>query len=106
MKEIDHLQDLLRWAIGRFARLQDITAEVANFIASVSESENAAKLRLEAMGTKLVELVNGIVGLSASIRHTGEESLKSQRSETKHLESISWQLSGSGKTLTPVSRRR
>ena len=95
----DHTQDLLCWAIGRFGRLQDITEEVSNFITTVAESESAAKVRLEGMGAKLVELSNGIVGLGASVRHTAEESLKSQRSETKFLSDICWQLSGTGKGI-------
>ena len=99
LREADHLQDLLRWAVGRFGRLQDITGEVSSFITTVAESESAAKVRLEGTGAKLVELSNGIVGLGASVRHTAEESLKSQRSETKFLSDICWQLSGTGKGI-------
>ena len=77
------------WGIGSFGRLQDITGEVSNFITTVAESESAAKVRLEGMGAKLVDLSYGIVGLGASVRHTSEEQLKSQRSETKFLSDIS-----------------
>ena len=99
MRERDHLQDLLRWAIGRFARLQDVTRDVANFISTVSEFEMSSKQRMEDQGLELIELVNGIIGLSASVRHTGEESSKNQRAGVKHLENISWQVSGSGKNI-------
>ena len=74
-----------------------MTGEVSNFITSVAEAEQNTKVRLESRTTQLVELSNGLVGLGASLRHTEEEHLKSQRSATKSLSDICWQVSGSGK---------
>ena len=34
LKERDALQDLLRWAIGRFARLQDVVGDLSNYLST------------------------------------------------------------------------
>ena len=99
LRERDHFQDLLRWAISRFARLQDVTGDLANCLSTVSEMETSSKQRMEDMGMKMFEMVNGIVGLSVSVRHVSEETSKNHRAEVKHLENISWQLAGSGKNI-------
>ena len=99
LRERDHFQDLLRWAISRFARLQDVTGDLANCLSTVSEMETSSKQRMEDMGMKMFEMVNGIIGLSVSVRHVSEETSKNHRAEVKHLENISWQLAGSGKNI-------
>ena len=99
LRERDHLQDLLRWAIGRFARLRDVTGDLTNYLSTVSEMETSSKQRMEDLGMKILEMVNGIVGLSASVRHVSEETSKNHRAEVKHLENIAWQLGGSGKNI-------
>ncbi|CAK9059305.1 unnamed protein product [Durusdinium trenchii] len=83
LRERDHLQDLLRWAIGRFARLRDVTGDLTNYLSTVSEMETSSKQRMEDLGMKILEMVNGIVGLSASVRHVSEETSKNHRAEVK-----------------------
>ena len=97
LRSADHMQDLLRWTLGRFGRLQDVCGDVSNFITQVAEAEGNTKIRLSEMGEKLVDLSNGLIGLGSSVRHTQDEQLKAQRQAAKSLSDIGWQLSGAGK---------
>ena len=96
LQSADHLQDMLRWTLGRFGRLQDVCGDT-NFMTQVAESEGNTKLKFSEMSEKLVDLSNGLVGLASSLRHTQDEQLKASRQATKSLGDIGWQLSGAGK---------
>ena len=94
LQSADHLQDMLRWTLGRFGRLQDVCGEVTNFMSQVAESEGNTKIKFTELSEKLVDLSNGLVGLASSVRHTQDEQLKASRQATKSLGDIGWQLSG------------
>ena len=88
---------MLRWTLGRFARLQDVCGEVTNFMSQVAESDEHTKTKLAELTDKVVDLSNGLIGLASSVRHTQDEQLKTARQASKSLGDVSWQLSGVGK---------
>ena len=96
-REHDALQDILRWSVGRFAKLTDVVGELTTYLATVSELDAAGKQRVEDMLKKLREMSNAVVGLGASHRFVADETARDQKTELKHLENLVWQVSGSGK---------
>ena len=98
-RERDALQDILRWSVGRFAKLTDVVGELSNYLSTVSESEAAGKQRVEEMIKKLLEMSNAVVGLGASHSFVADETARNQKAELKHLENLVWRGSGSGKIV-------
>ena len=96
-KERDALQDILRWTIGRLAKLTDVVGELSNYLSTVGEMEATSKQRMEDMMKKIQEMANAVVGLGSSHRYVADETAKNHRTELKHLENLAWQVGGSGK---------